>query len=216
MVIESSDKRTVVNMLFLILFSLFCFSLVLALTKDIEQESESATSEGSTIPTATTDTCAEGYTCIAGSKATKTEPATPPSLTVTSDAPLTKFENIPAGTEIYTEYGDFTGADLSNAVFGNGGLYEATITGIAAGTTMYFLSSFDDQLFKLEAGSDASEVRVVQFQKDGSSQERIYFDLAEGDIISQGSLLEEADYHFLAQGDDSVYIYNKKYGFIIF
>mgnify|MGYP001577200682 CR=1 FL=1 len=29
------------------------------------------------------------------------------------------------------------------------------------------LSSFDDQLFKLQAGSDESEVRVVQFQKNG-------------------------------------------------
>jgi len=46
---------------------------------------------------------------------------------------ITKFGKIPADTEIHTEYGDFKGADFSNAVFGNGGLYEVTITGIASG-----------------------------------------------------------------------------------
>src|SRR3989344_5931366 len=94
-------------------------------------------------------------------------------------------------------------------VVGNGGLYEATITGIAAGTTIYFLSSFDDQLFSLTAGSDESEVRVIQFQKNGSSQDRVYMELAQGDSISHGELLEEMNYHFLAQDDDSVYVYNQ-------
>ena len=211
-------KELIFLMIVLVIFTfMFSFSQSADETlSEFDESEETAEGEETNIPTATPETAPDGYSYDPGSEATKTEDAIPPSLTVTPDAPLTKFENIPADTEIHTEYGDFTGADLSNAVFGNGGLYEATITGIAAGTTMYFLSSFDDQLFKLQAGSDASEVRVVQFQKDGSSQERIYFDLAEGDIISQGSLLEEADYHFLAQGDDSVYIYNKKYGFIIF
>ena len=37
---------------------------------------------------------------------------------------------------------------FSNLVVGNGGIYEAVITGVSAGTTMYFLSTFDDQIFK--------------------------------------------------------------------
>ena len=45
------------------------------------------------------------------------------------------------------------------------GIYEATITGIAAGTTIYFLSYFDNQLFELQAGSDESEIRMIQFSK---------------------------------------------------
>ena len=80
---------------------------------------------------------------------------------------------------------------------------------LAAGTTIYFLSSFDDQLFELKAGSDESEMRVIQFQKNGSSQDRIYMDLEEGDQISQGPLFNPSVYHYEAYDDDSVYIYKQ-------
>jgi len=205
-------KRSVLTFIILILTIILLISLSQSADDAIDEIDEgggAVEGEKGTIPTATTDTCPSGYTCDAGSDATADQEAVPPSFTVSEDAPITKFDNIPADTEIHTEYGDFTGADFSNAVFGNGGLYEATITGIAAGTTIYFLSSFDDQLFSLTAGSDESEVRVIQFQKNGSSQDRVYMELAQGDSISHGELLEEMNYHFLAQDDDSVYIYNQ-------
>ncbi|MDP3780342.1 MAG: hypothetical protein Q8Q69_04035, partial [Nitrosopumilaceae archaeon] len=109
---------------------------------------------------------------------------------------------------IQTPNGPFT-ATYNYFVADKNGLYEATITGIAAGTTVYFLSSFDDQLFSLTAGTDESKVRVVQFQKNGSSQDRVYMELAEGDRISHGELLEELQYHYKANDDDSIYIYNE-------
>ena len=138
------EKRGLIFGLIILLLS---FIFISAATIDDETTDSGASEEETgTIPTATTDTCPSGYTCDAGSDATADQDAVPASLTVSEDAPITKFDNIPADTEIHTEYGDFTGADFSNAVFGNGGLYEATITGIAAGTTIYFLSSFDDQL----------------------------------------------------------------------
>ena len=98
---------------------------------------------------------------------------------------------------------------FSNLVVGNGGIYEATITGVVAGTTMYFLSTFDDQIFKFTAGSDESAIRVVQFDKNGLMQERVYFELAEGDIVSQGLLFEIQNYHYEAYDDASIYIYNQ-------
>ena len=98
---------------------------------------------------------------------------------------------------------------FSNLVVGNGGIYEAVITGVSAGTTMYFLSTFDDQIFKFTAGSDESAIRVVQFDKDGFMQERVYFELAEGDTIEQGSLFEVQNYHYEAYDDASIYIYNQ-------
>ena len=98
---------------------------------------------------------------------------------------------------------------FSNLVVGNGGIYEAVITGVSAGTTMYFLSTFDDQIFKFTAGSDESAIRVVQFDKNGLMQERVYFELAEGDTIEQGSLFEIQNYHYEAYDDASIYIYNQ-------
>ena len=98
---------------------------------------------------------------------------------------------------------------FSNLIVGNGGIYEAVITGVSAGTTMYFLSTFDDQIFKFTAGSDESAIRVVQFDKNGLMQERVYFELAEGDIVSQGSLFEIQNYHYEAYDDASIYIYNQ-------
>jgi len=140
-------KRSVLTFIILILTIILLISLSQSADDAIDEIDEiSGAADDGIIPTATTDTCPSGYTCDAGSDATADQDAVPASLTVSEDAPITKFDNIPADTEIHTEYGDFTGADFSNAVFGNGGLYEATITGIAAGTTIYFLSSFDDQL----------------------------------------------------------------------
>jgi len=98
---------------------------------------------------------------------------------------------------------------FSNLVVGNGGIYEAVITGVSAGTTMYFLSTFDDQIFKFTAGSDESAIRVVQFDKNGLMQERVYFELAEGDTIEQGLLFEVQNYHYEAYDDASIYIYNQ-------
>ncbi len=195
-----------IGFLFLLII-LFC-SLISAPTKESNLETDAGT-EQEGIPKASTEAPPDGYSWSAGSEATEDEEAVPPSFTVNKDAPITKFEEIPEGTEIHTEYGDFTGADFSNLVLGNGGIYEATISGVVAGTTMYFPSTFDDQIFKFTAGSDESAIRVVQFDKNGFTQERIYFDLAEGDIIDQGSLFGENIYHYEAYDDGSIYIYNE-------
>ncbi|MDP3918708.1 MAG: hypothetical protein Q8Q35_02275, partial [Nanoarchaeota archaeon] len=133
---------------------------------------------------------------------TEEEPATFDISKTTEPLEVKSFE----GTVI-TDQGEVSGT-FNNFVIGNGGFYEATITGVAAGTTMYFLSYFDDQIFKFTAGEEETEVRVIQFQTNGSSQERIYIELATGDIIDQGSLFDEQDYHFYAYDDASIYIYN--------
>ena len=125
------------------------------------------------------------------------------STTETSEKLEGEFNGI-IKTEDWEAEGTF-----SNLVVGNGGIYEAVITGVSAGTTMYFLSTFDDQIFKFTAGSDESAIRVVQFDKNGLMQERVYFELAEGDIVSQGLLFEIQNYHYEAYDDASIYIYNQ-------
>ncbi|MDP3728194.1 MAG: hypothetical protein Q8R18_01940 [bacterium] len=197
--------RGALFLLIVVIISTIVFGADPPAEEDLYGVEEKGSGEDNIIPTATTDTAPGGYTFTDANA----EEETPAQFTVSEDAPITKFDNIPAGTEVHTEYGDFTGADFSNAVFGNGGIYEATITGISAGATFYFLSSFDDQLFSLTAGTDESEVRVIQFQKNGSLLDRIYMELAEGDQISQGALLEPMMYHFQAYDNDAVYIYNE-------
>src|SRR3989338_2060792 len=163
-------------------------------------------SEGSIIPTVPVEE-SEFFTAEDPDVKDDTDLLVIPPSEHDAEPSYTQLEGEFTGT-IKSDYGESSGT-FSNMVVGNGGLYEATISGIAAGTTVYFLSSFDDQLFKLEAGSDESEVRVIQFQKNGSSQDRVYMELAEGDTISHGELLEEMNYHFHAQDDKAMYIYNQ-------
>ena len=191
----------------LILFSILSYSLISAITDEVaEDETGAADPDKGAFPTVPVE---------------ESELFTPENPDIEDDTNILNIPPVDEGAEeSYTKLeGEFIGTvkagdweaegTFSNMVVGNGGLYEATITGIAAGTTIYFLSSFDDQLFSLTAGSDESEVRVIQFQKNGSSQDRVYMELAQGDSISHGELLEEMNYHFLAQDDDSVYIYNQ-------
>src|SRR3989338_2639938 len=96
------EKRGLIFGLIILLLS---FIFISAATIDDETTDSGASEEETgTIPTATTDTCPSGYTCDAGSDATADQDAVPASLTVSENAPITKFDNIPADTEMLSNF----------------------------------------------------------------------------------------------------------------
>ena len=195
-------KRGLIIKSFEILIIILLSSMAFSITQETDWDSSSGEEKGGEIPS--TPIAKTSYYQQADPEVEDSQDQLDLSSTTENYEALEGEFNGIIKTEDWKAEGTF-----SNLVVGNGGIYEAVITGVAAGTTMYFLSTFDDQIFKFTAGSDESAIRVVQFDKNGLMQERVYFELAEGDTIEQGLLFEVQNYHYEAYDDASIYIYNQ-------
>ncbi len=96
-------------------------------------------------------------------------------------------------------------ATYSNVVFDKNGIYQATITGIAAGATYYIISSMGEQVLKYTASEKESTKRKIVIDSAGDTW--ITATLAEGDIIESGETKTDLPYTFTANEDKAEYSY---------
>lgn len=98
-------------------------------------------------------------------------------------------------------------ATYTNAIFNKNGIYQATITGIAAGATYYIISFTGEQVFKYTASEKESTQRKIII--DAGAKTWITLTMAQGDTISSGEAKTELPYTFTATEDKARYSFSE-------
>src|SRR3989338_7173839 len=103
--------------------------------------------------------------------------------------------------------GDGWGASArySNAIFDKNGIYQATITGIAAGASYYIISA-GDHVLRYTASEEESSSRKIVI--DAGAETWITVIMEEGDTIESGTTKADMPYIFTAQENKAMYSYN--------
>jgi len=104
--------------------------------------------------------------------------------------------------------GDGWGASArySNAIFDKNGIYQATITGIAAGASYYIISTAGDHVLRYTASEEESSSRKIVI--DAGAETWITVIMEEGDTIESGTTKADMPYIFTAQENKAMYSYN--------
>jgi len=159
------------------------------------------------IPTATPYTDPENIPNAVYSAATDDEEA---SLDVTEVEEAVAVNNYQGQLT-----GDGWGASArySNAIFDKNGIYQATITGIAAGASYYIISTAGDHVLRYTASEKESSSRKIVI--DAGAETWITVIMEEGDTIESGTTKADMPYIFTAQ-ENKIFMYNQKYGLILF
>ena len=101
--------------------------------------------------------------------------------------------------------GDGWGASArySNAIFDKNGIYQATITGIAAGASYYIISTAGDHVLRYTASEEESSVRKIVI--NAGAETWITVIMEEGDTIESGESKTELPYIFTAEENKATY-----------
>ena len=101
--------------------------------------------------------------------------------------------------------GDGWGASArySNAIFDKNGIYQATITGIAAGASYYIISTAGDHVLRYTASEKESSSRKIVI--DAGAETWITVIMEEGDTIESGTTKADMPYIFTAQENKAMY-----------
>src|SRR3989338_5495613 len=89
-------------------------------------------------------------------------------------------------------------ATYNDAIFDRNGIYQATITGIAAGASYYIISTAGDHVLRYTASEEESSVRKIVI--NAGAETWITVIMEEGDSIESGESKTELPYIFTAQG----------------
>jgi len=104
-------------------------------------------------------------------------------------------------------------ATYNDAIFDKNGIYQATITGIAAGATYYIISTAGDHVLRYTASEEESSSRKIVI--NAGAETWITVIMEEGDTIESGESKTELPYTFTAK-ENKIFMYNQKYGLILF
>src|SRR3989338_9077540 len=149
------------------------------------------------IPTATPYTDPENIPNAVYSAATDDEEA---SLDVTE---------VEEAVAVNNYQGELTGdgwgasARYSNAIFDKNGIYQATITGIAAGASYYIISTAGDHVLRYTASEEESSVRKIVI--NAGAETWITVIMEEGDTIESGTTKADMPYIFTAEENKATY-----------
>ena len=184
------------NVLFFLVFTLLIIQLVLA---PAQNEEGTGSAEGeNTFEVPVSDP--ENIPNAVYNAATDEEEA---SLDVTNTEQ-------PIGVDNYQ--GQLTGdgwgasATYNDAIFDRNGIYQATITGIAAGATYYIISTAGDHVLRYTASEEESSSRKIVI--NAGAETWITVIMEEGDTIESGTTKADMPYIFTAQENKAMYSYN--------
>src|SRR3989344_4111379 len=104
-------------------------------------------------------------------------------------------------------------ATYNDAIFDRNGIYQATITGIAAGASYYIISTAGDHVLRYTASEEESSSRKIVI--NAGAETWITVIMEEGDTIESGESKTELPYTFTAK-ENKIFMYNQKYGLILF
>ena len=97
-------------------------------------------------------------------------------------------------------------ATYNDAIFDRNGIYQATITGIAAGASYYIISTAGDHVLRYTASEEESSVRKIVI--NAGAETWITVIMEEGDTIESGTTKADMPYIFTAQENKAMYSYN--------
>src|SRR3989344_2298115 len=97
-------------------------------------------------------------------------------------------------------------ATYNDAIFDRNGIYQATITGIAAGASYYIISTAGDHVLRYTASEKESSSRKIVI--DAGAETWITVIMEEGDTIESGTTKADMPYIFTAQENKAMYSYN--------
>ena len=104
-------------------------------------------------------------------------------------------------------------ATYNDAIFDRNGIYQATITGIAAGASYYIISTAGDHVLRYTASEEESSSRKIVINVGAETWITVIME--EGDTIESGESKTELPYTFTAK-ENKIFMYNQKYGLILF
>ena len=94
-------------------------------------------------------------------------------------------------------------ATYNDAIFDRNGIYQATITGIAAGASYYIISTAGDHVLRYTASEKESSSRKIVI--DAGAETWITVIMEEGDTIESGTTKADMPYIFTAQENKAMY-----------
>src|SRR3990167_9384925 len=94
-------------------------------------------------------------------------------------------------------------ATYNDSIFDRNGIYQATITGIAAGASYYIISTAGDHVLRYTASEEESSVRKIVI--NAGAETWITVIMEEGDTIESGESETELPYIFTAEENKATY-----------